>query len=145
MTGTCSVLFVCLHGSAKSLIAREHFARLARDAGYDVDVRSAGIEPDDAVPPGVLAGLARDGIDASVFVPEPLVNDALERADVVVSFGCALEPPRGRAPTIRWDDLPLVSDGYEEARTAIVTRLRQLLADVVAPIARGRCASPNAK
>jgi len=33
---TPRVLFVCLHGSAKSLIALEHFRRLAQQRGVDV-------------------------------------------------------------------------------------------------------------
>lgn len=47
---TRTILFVCLHGSAKSLTAAEHLNRLA--ALYDVDVRgeSAGIERDADVP-----------------------------------------------------------------------------------------------
>lgn len=36
MTTTPRVLFGCLHGSAKSLIALEHFRRLAKEQGVDV-------------------------------------------------------------------------------------------------------------
>jgi protein-tyrosine-phosphatase len=48
---TPRVLFVCLHGSAKSLIALEHFRHLAQQRGVDVQADWAGIEPDAEIPP----------------------------------------------------------------------------------------------
>jgi protein-tyrosine-phosphatase len=57
MTTTPTVLFVCLHGSAKSLIALELFRRLAKERGVDVQADWAGIEPDAAIPPRVVQGL----------------------------------------------------------------------------------------
>jgi len=44
MTPTRTVLFVCLHGSAKSVIATEYFRRLARQRGLDLEV-AAGWHP----------------------------------------------------------------------------------------------------
>src|SRR5438132_307040 len=63
MTTTPTVLFVCLHGSAKSLIALEHFRRLAQQRGVEVQADWAGIEPDAEIPPRVVQGLLGDGID----------------------------------------------------------------------------------
>jgi len=65
MTSRQRVLFVCLHGSAKSLIAAEYFNRLASARGLDASATSAGTEPDDAIPPRVVSGLAGDGIDVA--------------------------------------------------------------------------------
>lgn len=59
-----SVLFVCLHGSAKSVIAAEHFRRLAAERRLGLVADAAGMEPDADIPPHVIAGLAEDGIDA---------------------------------------------------------------------------------
>jgi len=61
MTGDRLLLFVCLHGSAKSLVAMEHFNRFAAERQMPMRALSAGTEPDDEVPPEVVAGLARDG------------------------------------------------------------------------------------
>ena len=54
MTRTPTVRFVCLHGSAKSLIALEHVRRLAQQRGVEVQVDWAGIEPAAEIPPRVV-------------------------------------------------------------------------------------------
>jgi protein-tyrosine-phosphatase len=125
------IVFVCLHGSAKSLIAAEHLERLARARGLSLHGESLGVEPDPEVPPHVVAGLAGDGFDVSGYVPRLASRDALARAARVVSFGCdlgALVPPTTSLD--RWDDLPMVSDGYAPARDAIVNRVEALLEDL---------------
>jgi hypothetical protein len=58
-----NVFFVCLHGSAKSVIAAEQLRRLAAARGVSIAVHSAGLEPDDAIPPRVVQGLLEEGID----------------------------------------------------------------------------------
>ena len=118
------VLFVCLHGSAKSVIAAESLRRLAADRGLPVEVASAGLEPDAEIPPHVAAALLGEGIDVRGRRPAPLTPEAVAAADHVVAFGCDLDhaAPPGVVVT-RWDDVPAVSDGYAAARAAIVERV----------------------
>ncbi len=128
MTTTPTVLFVCLHGSAKSLIALEHFRRLAQQRGVHVQADWAGIEPDAEIPPKVVQSLLGDGIDVRGRRPRQVTRTDLERASRVVTFGCelgTLESP-GLARE-RWDDVPAVSEGYKPARDIIVSRLPGLL------------------
>lgn len=126
MPATDLVLFVCEHGSAKSLIAAEHFARLAAARGLPLRAASAGVNPDDIVPQNVVIGLALDGFDVRQRAPARFEPSLLERAHHVVSFGCVL--PAAQVTVERWDDLPMVSDGYDAARAAIVARVESLLA-----------------
>jgi arsenate reductase (thioredoxin) len=122
------VLFVCLHGAAKSVIAAEYFRRRAAAADLDVEVTSAGVEPDAEVPPPVVSGLAEEGFDVTGLIP-PLLHDTdLVSADVIVSFGCDIEDRVQSRSVIRWDDVPLVSDGYLAARDEIVRRVDALVA-----------------
>ena|SRR5712691_2983829 len=128
MTATPTVLFVCLHGSAKSLIALEHFRRLAQQRGVDVQADWAGIEPDAEIPPKVVQGLLGDGIDVRGRRPRQVTRADLERASHLVTFGCelgALASP-GRALE-RWDDVPAVGEDFKKARDVIVSRLPRLL------------------
>jgi len=120
-------VFVCLHGSAKSVIAAEHCRRLAAAQGADVQVLAVGVEPDEHIPPHVVRGLADDGFDVSIRTPQRLTQAHLANADVVVSFGCALEPVGNARAVVRWDDIPAVSDGYAAAREAILERLEPLV------------------
>ncbi len=128
MTTTPTVLFVCLHGSAKSLIALEHFRRLAQQRGVDVQADGAGIEPDAEIPPRVVQGLLGEGIDVRGRRPRQVTRADLERASRVVTFGCELGALESSVlARDRWDDVPAVSEGYKPARDVIVGRLPGLL------------------
>ncbi len=123
-----TVLFVCLHASAKSLVAMEHFNRLAAERGLGLRAISAGTEPDAAVPDFVVAGLRGDGFDVTSRVPRRLTPELAAEARHIVSFGpdVAAYAPKGRAIE-RWD-VPAVSDGYAVARAEIRGRVERLLA-----------------
>lgn len=131
---TPTVLFVCLHGSAKSVIAAAHFRRLAAARGIAVEARSAGLEPDAAIPPRVVDGLLADGIDVRGLRPQaPAAADVAE-AGTVVTFACELGPLATGARRIeRWDDVPAVSEDFGRARDIIVARVSRLLDDVRRP------------
>ena len=125
-----NVLFVCLHGSAKSLIAAEYFNRLAAERALGARAVSAGTEPDDAIPPRVTEGLRADGIDVEGRRPRRPTPADLDRSAIVVTFGCDLGDLASRAPRIeRWDDVPAVSEDFKKARDVIVERVTALLED----------------
>ena len=124
------VLFVCLHGSAKSLIAAEYFNRLAAARGLAARATSAGTEPDDVIPPRVTQGLRDDGIDVAGRKPSRLTPSDVEGATVVVTFACDLgELAPGARRIERWDDVPPVSEDFTRARDVIVARVAALLED----------------
>ena len=125
-----SVLFVCLHGSAKSLIAAEYFNRLAAGRGLRAKAVSAGTEPDDAIPPRVTQGLGADGIDVEGRRPRRPTQADLDSSAIVVTFACDLGDLASRAPRIeRWDDVPAVSEDFKRARDVIVAKVTALLED----------------
>src|SRR5438876_5073953 len=134
MTPPRRVLFVCLHGSAKSLIALEHFRRLAAERGVAVEAASAETEPDAEIPPRVVQGLLGDGIDVRGRRPRQVTRADLEGASRVVTFGCELGALESSGlARERWDDVPAVSEGYTPARDLIVGRLPGLLDDFSLP------------
>src|SRR5262249_40954165 len=94
----------------------------------DVEVSSAGTEPDADVPPKVVQGLAAEGIDVRGYRPRRVTRADLEAASRVVTFGCELGEltPPGLSPE-RWDDVPAVSEDYAKARDVIVARVSRLL------------------
>ena len=126
-----TVLFVCLHGAAKSLIAASHFQRLAGDAGVAIRATFAGTEPDPELTPAAVAGLLAEGIDVR---GQPTLGvspeDDIRHASRVVSFGCDLGALAPGVPVERWDDVPAVSENYRAARDAIVSRLPKLVEGV---------------
>jgi protein-tyrosine-phosphatase len=127
-----NVLFVCLHGSAKSLIAAEYFNRLAASRDVHITAISAGTEPDDRIPPHVVRGLGSDGIAVEGRRPQRPTYTDVESSAVVITFGCDLGGLAARARRIeRWDDVPAVSEDFARARDAIVSRVTRLLEDPI--------------
>lgn len=113
MSRSRMVAFVCLHGSAKSLIAAEYLSRMAVERGVKVRGTASGHEPDPVIPPEVIVGLLGRGIDVRGRSPVPVTANELARADHIVSFECDLGQfvPAGRRVE-RWDDCPMVSDDF---------------------------------
>src|SRR5688572_17857290 len=71
-----TVLFLCPHGGAKSVIAASYFNRLAKERGLTLtSVAAATEEPYDRVPPAVAASLAQEGIDVSNFRPRRVARE----------------------------------------------------------------------
>ena len=79
------VLFVCVHNAGRSQMAA---ALLDRAAKGRVHVRSAGSTPADEIDSAVVAAMDEIGVDISKEFPKPLMTEAVEAADVVVTMGC---------------------------------------------------------
>jgi len=122
------VAFVCLHGSAKSLIAAEYFNRLARETGCARAATTSGPEPDPEVPLNVIEGMLKHAIDVRGYKPTMISAAGLADADLIVSFACeagaSLAPGK---PVERWDDCPAVSDDFDTAWRFITGRVEQLI------------------
>jgi protein-tyrosine-phosphatase len=129
---TQKVAFVCLHGSAKSLIAAEYFNGLAREKSLPLRATTSGPEPDAEVPAHVIAGMKSRGIDVHAYRPTLIAADQLKDADLIVSFAC--DAGRKLAPgkaEERWDECPAVSDDFDVAWTFITGRVETLVARLV--------------
>jgi hypothetical protein len=123
------VVFVCLHGAAKSVIGAAHFRRLAQARGLAVDAVAAGTEPDAELTPAAVKGLAGESLSVAPTRPRPVTLYDLTAAMRIVSFGCDLTA-RGGPPVERWDDVPAVSAGYQAARDQIVGRVERLVTEL---------------
>ena len=128
-----TVLFVCLHGAAKSVLAAADFERLARARGLEARAVFAGTEPDPEIAPKVLGELLAEGVDLRGQRPRRVTPEDVAGAWRVVTFGCELGPLAAGVPVERWDDVPAVSDDFRKARAAIDARLVRLLGDLTAP------------
>lgn len=126
------VLFVCLHGAAKSVLAAADFERLAKERRLPIAAESAGTEPDPEIAPKVLAALKAEGVDLSGQKPRLVTREMAAGATRIVAFGCALgvAAPEGapESPKVeQWEDVPNVSDGLPAARAVIRHHLERLL------------------
>lgn len=127
-----TILFMCPHGAAKSVLASAYFQRLAKERGLTVHVASAGTEPDATVSPAVAAHLKGQGYAVPVVKPRKVASEEFASADVVVSIGCdlaALPQPRGKL--VRWDEVPALSDHFTAADEAIRKRVTDLVEELL--------------
>jgi arsenate reductase (thioredoxin) len=126
--GPARVVFVCEHGSVKSLVAMEYFNRTAKARGLAYRAVARGTAPEPAVPRAVRDGLRSDGFDVSAFEPRKFAASDLDRASLVVSFDQDVARIVGaRARYLRWDDLPGVLADYTRGRDEIVRHVDALL------------------
>ncbi|KOX00513.1 phosphotyrosine protein phosphatase [Streptomyces sp. NRRL B-1140] len=126
-----SALFVCVHNAGRSQMGAAFLTHLS---GGQVEVRSAGSAPADAVNPAVVQAMAEVGIDISAETPKVLTTEAVQSSDVVITMGCGdtcpvfpgkryldwqLEDPAGKG-----------ADAVRPIRDEIEQRVRGLLAEL---------------
>ncbi len=129
------VVFVCEHGSVRSVIAAAHFNRRAAERGLPYEAVARGVQPDEKIPAAVVDGLTADGLSAGTSKPAAITPEDVRGAAQVVTFACTL--PDSARPSanklLQWDNpVPSITQGYEAARKVIVDRVDALIADLAA-------------
>jgi arsenate reductase (thioredoxin) len=127
-----TVVFVCEHGSVKSLIAMEWFNKAAARRGLKHRAISRGMAPDVSVPKGIVEKLRGDGFAVENFTPARLSTTDLSSAERVVSIGAEVGSVMkgSRVKVVAWNDIPLASENYAASRDAIVKRIDALLSEL---------------
>jgi arsenate reductase len=131
-TAKKTIIFVCEHGSAKSVIAAAHFNDLAQKNGIPYIATARGINPDKEIPPYVRSGLAREKLDIKGWQPRPFDQHEALKAERVVALGCVLPKSMSTGPTRlqSWDDVPSPKDNFGDAREAIAGRVASLVREL---------------
>jgi protein-tyrosine-phosphatase len=125
-----TILFLCPHNAAKSVIAAAYFNQLAQARGLAFIGDSAGTEPSESVAPVVAAMLSSEGLDVSGYTPRHVTPEELQTVARTISIGCTPAELAAAAHVEYWDDVPLVSQNPEGAREAIRTHVQQLVAEL---------------
>jgi protein-tyrosine-phosphatase len=125
-----TVLFVCLHGSAKSQMAAAHFNRMAGDRGLPHTAISRAIEPDKDIPASIRAGLAGEGLEPVSEVPASLTAAEASRAMKVFAFNEVPSDLKGTAIVTLWSDVSPATEDYNRARDAIVRHVEAVVSDL---------------
>ena len=122
-----SIIFVCEHGAAKSVLAASYFNHFASQIGLDVRAVARGTNPDDELSPQTVKGLTQDGLTPTDSAPQRLTAAEIQSAQRMVTF-CDLPAEYRQHKLIEhWADIPPVSENYEKARDVIIERIRQML------------------
>jgi protein-tyrosine-phosphatase len=123
-----TILFICEHGSAKSVVAASHFNKRAEALGLECRAVSRGTDPDQEVHPAAVAGLAADGLRPRTS-PIRLEQADMNAAERVIAFSELPPPYQARNDTEIWS-VPPVSENYERARDAIIAHIERLVRDL---------------
>jgi arsenate reductase (thioredoxin) len=123
-----TVLFLCPHNIAKSVIAAAYFDQRAAELGLSLKADSAGTEPEDEMMPKVISLLAQEGIDVSNHQPRLVNAEDLMNAAYVVSMNCDIDAQVPSNISVEhWDDMPPVSQDAPLAASIIRQRVNQLI------------------
>ena len=123
-----TILFLCPHAAAKSVIASAYFNQLAQEHNLAWVGDAAGTDPSLTVSPAVVSLLQTEGIDVAQHQPRRIRPDELEQAYRVISLGCELEDLQIEADAVeQWLDVPAPSQDLIGAQKAIRNHVEQLI------------------
>jgi arsenate reductase (thioredoxin) len=126
-----TILFLCPHNAAKSVIAAAYFHQLAAERGLDLWADSAGTDPDERPSPAVVRALLEEGIDVTDHQPRLVTAGDLAGAHRVISLGCTLDDLAPSTLQVdHWDDVPPPSRDLEGYRAAIKRHVDTLVAEL---------------
>jgi protein-tyrosine-phosphatase len=126
-----TVVFVCEHGAAKSVIATTYFNKIAAERGLKARAVYRGVNPQAELSVGALKGLRDDGLTVPAQKPSPLTQADVDMARIMFAIGCTLPSnaaASGKADT--WDDVP-EDKGYGATRDAIKRHVERLIDDLL--------------
>jgi arsenate reductase len=123
-----SIVFVCEHGAAKSVIAATLFNELAAERGLRERAIYRGASPQADLSPAALQGLRDDGLLPPIDKPAPITSSEVDASTYIFAIGCTL-PAKAAASGKgeNWTDVPEVTDGYAAARDAIRRHVELLI------------------
>ena len=127
-----TVLFVCEHGAAKSVIAAAHFNKIAKERGLPYRAVARGTAPDATIPAGVRQGLERSGLELSVQRPMMVGKEDVSAAQRVITFEIGI-PEAVVASTVPtdWRAAPSVSADFDIASAEIKRRVEALIDELM--------------
>jgi protein-tyrosine-phosphatase len=124
-----SIVFVCEHGAAKSVIATAYFNKLAAERGLPYRATFRGTSPQDDLSVRAVAGLKEDGLAVSSGKSAAITHGDVANATHIFPIGCTLPDEAQRSGKADdWSDVP-DDKGYGPMRDAIVRHVTALLDD----------------
>ncbi len=127
-----TIVFVCEHGVAKSVIAAAYFNKLAHKRKLPYIAVARGTEPQDSLMASVIAGLKNDNLAAPQKPAPKLTQSDCDAAKRTVFF-CPIPASYSTSASMqRWQNVPPVSEKYSTARDSIVANVQRLLKELTA-------------
>jgi protein-tyrosine-phosphatase len=124
-----TIVFVCEHGSSKSVVAAELFNRAAAQRGIPVRAISRAVSEktvEAAVPARPVRSLSGDGFDDATFRPQPLTAAEAKNAShvVVINYDADVDAADGLE---HWTIVHPVTLEYDGAKAELSSRIDALM------------------
>jgi arsenate reductase len=126
-----TVVFVCEHGAAKSVIATAYFNKIAAERGLRMRATYRGVNPQSDLSATALKGLRDDGLTVPDQKPSAIAQKDVDAAAIIFAIGCTLPASAtasGKGNS--WDDVP-DDQGYGATRDAIKKHVERLVDDLL--------------
>ena len=122
-----TIVFVCEHGAAKSVIATAYFNKIAAERGLPDRATYRGANPQAELSVSALKGLKEDGLTLPTAKPSPITAADVTTATHIFAIGCSLpSSATGSGKADSWDDVP-EDQGYAAQRDAIKRHVERLI------------------
>lgn len=132
-----SIVFICEHGAAKSVIAAAYFNKLAAERHLNFHAIARGVTPQPGPSTSTIAGLKKDGLPVTDEKPRALSRQDVQHAVRVVAF-CPVPTSLMRRNRVSSFDVPEPKDGYDASRDAIIAHVKKLINELAAETNRDR-------
>jgi len=125
-----TVVFVCEHGAARSVIAAAYFNRLAAERHLPYHAIARGTSPQEELSVATVKGLEADGIAFERAKPRELTEADTKDAVRLMAF-CPIPEKFARILRVEeHEDVPDISANYAAARDKIVAYVTALLDEI---------------
>jgi arsenate reductase (thioredoxin) len=124
---TNQVVFVCEHGSAKSVIAAAYFNKLAGERKLPWRAVARGTNPDAEVSAKTKKLLAEDNLPEAALTPQRLTQRDVDGAKKVYMFTTLPENLDDRNKVQSWKDINAVNEDFQRLRKDIIDRIIPVL------------------
>lgn len=134
-TAMKQVVFVCEHGTVKSLMAANYFNALAAQKGLPVRAISRAVTPDpDPVPGKIADQLHKEGFDVAGFRATALQEADIQASVRVVTIGATLKDSSGlKDKAEAWNDVPPAGKDFQAAGKVLKNHIETLLQTLARP------------
>ena len=117
------ILFVCEHGSAKSMIAKAYFNKFAKEKNLPWEAISRGTNPDQEISPKTKELLVGDHLLDSSLKPQKLSQKDVNGAEQVIMFYTLPADIHVNNNTQYWLGINAVNGDYQKLRDDILSKV----------------------
>jgi arsenate reductase (thioredoxin) len=121
------IVFVCEHGSAKSVIAATYFNKLAKENNLPWEAVARGTSPDAVISPKTKQLLVQDNLFDKNFVPKKLSQQDVSEANQVYLFYDLPKTIQAKDNVQSWQEVQAKNEDFNKLRDDIVLKITPLI------------------